>query len=52
MREMDVCDSCGLHCPVEFTDECARCRAVLCPICDEDGHDCQEREAEPLPLAA
>jgi hypothetical protein len=52
MCELELCNSCHIHFPTEYAEECARCQMTLCPICDEDGHPCHEQAAEPLPLAA
>jgi hypothetical protein len=51
MLNLELCDSCRIHFPEEYAEECQHCRAQLCPACSEDGnHACEE--AEPLPLAA
>ena len=47
---LETCDSCRIHFPEEYAERCERCQQTICPICDEDGHPCEQ--AEPLPLAA
>lgn len=48
----ELCQSCRIHFPEEYSETCAGCGATVCPICDEDGCAVCDRNAEQQPLAA